>query len=117
MSTRLTLVCVALLALSAGCTGTLGADGSGSAADVQVSSIGQSPVDNGTAVEVSLTARNYGTAATTSTSATITLLDGSETVAERTVSLGDLGVDESASISVTLDADPEQVDGRRVTFD
>ena len=118
MTTRvLATLAVVLLVAMAGCTGGLGADNSGSAsaADVQVSSIGQTTVANGTAVEVSAMATNYGDASTNVT-ATVALLNGSSTIAERTVDLGELGPDESASFTLEFDVNPSRVDGRRITF-
>lgn len=55
----------------------------------------------------------------TSTTVTVNVavLNESSVIEERSVSLGELGADESASFSMTFDVDPDRVDGRRITFD
>lgn len=125
MNLRIRTVLLAGIVIAlVGITGCLGAvtDGgdpetaTAGAADVQLSSIGQTPTDDGTAIEVSAIVTNQGSE-TANVSATVELLNGSEPIAERTVALGDLGPDESASFSLTFDVDPDRVDGRQITFD
>lgn len=88
----------------------------GSAANIRLSSIGQQPTDDDEAVTVMGMVRNDGDAAT-DTTVTAALLNGSKVVTSRSVALGELAPDESASFSLTLDANPASVDGRRITFD
>jgi hypothetical protein len=83
-------------------------------ADVQLSSIGRNPTDDGR-VEVIGIARNYGDA-TTNVNATIKVLDGETVVGERAVDLGRLGPDDTANFAATFDVGPEAVDGHTVTF-
>jgi len=94
----------------------MAADVSADASDVRVTGLGRH--DNATAdeVRISFSARNGGDTTVQNATATVTLLNESEEIASRTVSLGTLAPDESASVSVTFDADPERADGRRVTF-
>jgi hypothetical protein len=118
------LVVLALVAL-AGCLGgaqsvpeatPTSTAASADASDVRVTGLGRH--DNTTAgeVRISFSARNDGDTTVRNATATVALLNGSEAIATRTILLGTLAPDESASVSVTFDADPMQVDGRRVTF-
>jgi len=104
------LVVVALMMTLSGC-----AFNSSGEADIQLTSIGQSPTEAGDAVEVVGVIENRGDA-TTNVTATVQILNGEETVDERTLSLGELGPDESVQFSTTFDVDPSTVDGQRVTI-
>lgn len=115
---RYTAVLVLILAaVVAGCGSIGGATPTATpTADIQLTSIGQDPVGNGTAVEVVGVAKNYGDAEA-ETTAVVQLLDGDTTIAERQVGLGTLSPDESVSFSVTLSVNASEVNGRTITFE
>ena len=96
-----------------GCTA--GSD-SGAEPDIQLTSVGQNPTDDGSGVEVAGVAENYG-GANANVTVTISLLNGSSVVAEKRLVLGELEPNEIAEFSTTFDTDPNEVDGRRITFD
>jgi hypothetical protein len=96
-----------------GCTA--GSD-SGAEPDIQLTSVGQNPTDGGSGVEVAGVAENYGSADANVT-VTISLLNGSRVVTEKRLALGKLEPNEIAEFSTTFDTDPDEVDGRQITFD
>lgn len=109
-----TLAILVVVALTAGCIS--GEDSDQAGADIQLSSIGQDPVNGDEGVKVIGVAKNYGDAEK-NTTATIQLLNGSEVVRERRIDLGTLGPDESVEFSTTFDVSPSNVDGRSIRFD
>lgn len=86
------------------------------AANIRVTSIGQSPVNDGAAVEVQGAVANSGSA-THDTTVIIQLLDGEDVVAERRLDVGTLAPDETATFATTIEVNASAVDGRQITFD
>lgn len=83
---------------------------------VRLTSIGTDENDDGTELTIRGAAVNRGDRTTTATM-TVVLLNGNEVVANRTIELGTLNPDESASFSMTFEIDTSRVNGRRITFD
>lgn len=86
------------------------------AADIRLTSIGQSPTNDGSVIEVQGAVVNDGETSH-DTTAVIQLLDGEDAVAERSVEIGTLTPGETATFMTTFDVSPSAVDGRRITFD
>ena len=95
---------------------TDGQSGDGGVPDVSLTSIGQDTTEDETAVLVSGSVKNYGTAPQNVTTV-VTLYNGTTPVAEKKIPVGDLQPDESASFETVLDVDPSRVDSRTVSFE
>lgn len=82
----------------------------------QLTSIGFERIEQEGSILTRGRVNNHGDYTVENATVTITLLNGSTEAASRTINLGDLPPEGSASASATFDIDPARVDGRKVTF-